>query len=382
MSRLLRLAAVQLPRYVAGASGPASTAANVAAALPLVRAAASGPNRPDLILLPEAFPQGYSYDARRVWRAVDRGLPEAPTGAPVVVDPKRAPAAAALCAMAAEVGTHLASTILEYYAPTGDVLNTFVVARPDGRLHWELSSKRHPAHFERFVFAAGTGIPHRSGRVLTLDLGGHTGSVRLGVSICNDNYQRDCVTELAAAQPDVVAMPHCCMVPGETIGFPASATNHMFKTVRGAAGSMSRLLGVPAVSTNYVGPFPAEEKLPWLFAPMTSLQLRLPATRFPGMAAVMPPGGGGAGAGGGSAVQAAPEEPGWVAAEVALRASPPPAVATADIARETVPDVGGLGLPLLMDRTAPINEGAGKLWYNWNAAARTADCMLGGAKLA
>lgn len=381
MSRFLRLAAVQPPRYVAGASGSAVTAANVAAALPLVRAAAA--SGAHLVLLPEAFPQGYSYDARRVWRAVDRGLPEAPTGAPFAVDAKTAPAAAALCAMAVEVGTHLASTILEYHAPTGHVLNTFVVARPDGRLHWELSSKRHPAHYERFVFAAGTGIPHRSGRVLTLDLlGAGSAPVRLGVSICNDNYQRECVTELAAAHPDAVAMPHCCMIPGETIGFPASATAHMFKTVRGAAGTMSRLLGVPAVSTNYVGPFPSEERLPWLFAPMTSLQLRLPATRFPGMAAVMPAGGAGGAAAGGSAAQAAPEQPGWVAAEVALRSSPQPQAAAADIARETVPDVGGLGLPLLMDRTAPINEGAGKLWYNWNAAARTADCTLGAAKLA
>lgn len=108
----LRLAAVCPPVYAVGCRVREAIARNVAAAEPLVRAAAA--DGAALVLLPEAWPQGYSYNAREVWRGVDRGLPTepCPANACLVPDDAIAPAAAALCSLASSARCHIGATVL------------------------------------------------------------------------------------------------------------------------------------------------------------------------------------------------------------------------------------------------------------------------------
>jgi hypothetical protein len=297
----------------------------------------------------------------------------------VAVDARAAPAAAALCGLASRARAYVASTVLEFHAASGNVLNTFVVARPDGRLHRAGSAKRHPAHFERFVFASGAGVVGRDSRVLSLRFpfdadAASSFVVRVGVSICNDGYQLPCLTELAGHLPaiDLVLMPHSAPMPGATIGFSATESANMVSTLRGAAQAMSRLLRVPCVSTNHTGAWPKSERLPWPFGWMTGVQLR--HAFFPGMACIAQPPAGSQP----SVRRVGADSPGCVVAELTLR---PAADSVADAASLPLPPSaaalleatatgGGLALPALLQRSAPINEGAGRLSYDWYAKDR------------
>lgn len=387
---MLRLAAVQPPAYCVGRG---AVTANTASIRPLLLEAARQGAR--FALLPELSMQGYSYLLPETWKAVDK----LPMDLTAPVDATAAPAAAALCTLAKETGMHVGATILEYLPPEardvasrgkhGDVLNTFIVATPDGRLHGEASSKVIPAHFEAYVFTSGRPFPSRRERVLSIPslaaaltpVPGqqrrpklHT--VRLGVSICNDNYYYDSLAELAASTPraHLIVAPHAAMVPGETLGFPAAESVKMRQAVQGVALNLAATLGLPAVSTNATGSWPASEKLPWIFAPLTSIQLRNAA--FPGAGCIAAPSSGAAGSGSPEVIACVGHDGAGVAvADVQI--SGPSAAAGFDaaslqarVAAATKLGSGSLCLPALLARAEPLNAGSGRLWYRWNGAQR------------
>jgi predicted amidohydrolase len=353
------MAVVQPARYAAQPSclpgSAAALAANAAAAAPLVHAAAAAGAR--LVLLPELWPQGYTYDAPRAWDGADRA--------------QWRPAAAALCALALDAGVFVGATLLEHHAPSRRVLNTFVLARPDGELHAEASSKVAPAHFEAFIFEGGGGAVGRDSRVLTVpDLlpaalplsGGSDRSVRVGVSICNDNYQAAALRSLALARPQLVLAPHCCMVPRPTLGFSAADGTAFRAMLAGAPRALSRLLGgTPVAHANWVGTWPVAERLPFLWRPLTAMQIG--GAEFPGGSRI---------AGGGLDADAAlGTEPGFVLADVDVDAGAGAVLPSEAACREaTSPGRGALGMPALLASTAPVNEGAGRLVYAFRAAQR------------
>ena len=365
--RFLRVAVVQPPRYVA--SPPSrmpghieAIAANAAAASPLVHDAAAAGAR--LVLLPEMWPQGYTYDAARAWAGADRG-------------PSHRPAATALCKLAREAGVFLGASLLEHHAPSRRVLNTFVVARPDGELHSEASSKIVPSHFETFVFESGNGAEGRGCRILTvpdllppspLSLGDNSSnkdrSVRLGVSICNDNYQTAALLTLAEARPQLVLAPHCCMVPRPTLGFSA-ADNAAFRAMlAGAPRALSSLLGgTPVAHANWTGNWPDEERLPFLWRPLTAMQIG--GASFPGCSRI---------SGGGLDQDVSiGSEPGFALADVDVDSGTGSPLPTDAAVREaTAPGRGALGMPSMLAATAPMNEGTGRLVYALQAARRHA----------
>ena len=120
---------------------------NVAVAAPLIAAAAK--SGADFVLLPEAFPQGYSYEPAAVWPFVDSiDLDSLPS-------PTRAPACAAIGSLAKQHGVWIGCTVLERGSgrAASDVFNTFVMLQPDGHLHPARHTKRVPAAFENLVFA-------------------------------------------------------------------------------------------------------------------------------------------------------------------------------------------------------------------------------------
>ena len=317
------------------------------------------------MLLPELWPQGYTYDAARAWGGAERA--------------QQRPAAAALCALARDAGVFLASTVLEHHAPSRRVLNTCILARPDGELHLEASAKVAPAHFEAFVFeGAAGGAEGRGCRAMTVpDLllpapptagasrqSDGDRSVRLGVSICNDNYQAAALQSLALARPQLVLAPHCCMVPRPTVGFSAADSAAFRAMLAGAPRALSNLLGgTPVAHANWTGVWPSAEKLPFLWRPLTAMQIG--GAEFPGGSRI---------AGGGLTCDAAlGTEPGFVLADVDVDAGAGAALPSDAACREaTAPGRGTLGMPALLAATAPINEGAGRLMYALHAAQRRA----------
>lgn len=388
---MLRLAAIQAPGYRVGRG---AVAANGAAMRPLLLEAARQGAR--FALLPELSMQGYSYFLPETWKSVDRLPPDLTSP----VDAIAAPAAAALCSLARDSGMHVGATILEYLPPEardaasrskhGDVLNTFIVATPDGRLHGEASSKVIPAHFEAYVFTSGRPFPSRRGRVLSIPslvaaltpvAGQQAGSaavqpqldaVRLGVSICNDNYNYDSLVELAASttRADLIVAPHAAMVPGETLGFPAAESVKMRRAVQSVAANLAATLGLPAVSTNATGSWPAGEKLPWIFAPLTSIQLRNAA--FPGAGCIAAPSSSSVGS---ADVLASVGHDGAGVAVANVRVgghatATDAATLASCVAAATKLGSGSLCLPALLARAEPINAGSGRLWYRWNGEQR------------
>lgn len=246
--RRLRLGVVQAPAI----TGPSAVTSNMAAADELVRAAAR--DGAQLVLLPEAFPAGYSYEYARVWPHVD-WLEGAGCRRP---DPQLAPAAAVLAAIAGRHGVYVATTLLEAVRG-GDVFNTFVLAQPDGSLHPGRHSMGAPAGPENFIFAPG-GVrvgrdPGHAGRVIDTPLG------RLGVSICFETYLRSTWDELAAGAPDFVLAPHCGMTPPVSWLMPRAEAARWHHILANGPDVLAQTLRAPVAFTNQSGPFWSE--MPW-----------------------------------------------------------------------------------------------------------------------
>jgi predicted amidohydrolase len=239
-----------------------------------------------------------------------------------VPSPTKAPAAAALVALAAEHNIAIACTLMESVAggrgrSGRDVWNTCVLAQADGTLHPSRPPKAHPANFEWWAFAPGE---RRCGRAIDAVLPVHIGdagavgtgasgsstregssrvvsaTVRLGVSICYDTYWAATHAQLAAQRPDVILLPHCAPIPrvspfmsrGEVATYRAMIAN----TRAALATHMRRSV----LYTNQTGVFDTVTPAP-LLRPFERWMTR--DCRFGGDAAVLSGGdhgGGGAGA--------------------------------------------------------------------------------------
>jgi predicted amidohydrolase len=118
MRRVIRVAAVQAPAIIGNVKTNAATVETL-----LAKA-----NGAKLALLPEAYLQGYSYDApKEVWPLADRILSDTP-------GPAEAPAAAELCRLAQQFSMYIGTTLMER-TPDNDILNSFLIATPEGKLH-------------------------------------------------------------------------------------------------------------------------------------------------------------------------------------------------------------------------------------------------------
>lgn len=317
---------------------------------------------PSFVLFPEAFPQGYSYDYREVWACAD--VIEGSSRP----DPTTAPAASKLCAIAAARGVYIGTTLVERVRYRGnirggnriheDILNTFVVAQPDGTLARERPPKRFPVNFEAYVFKGGVRRP--GGRIVSTPLG------RIGVGICYDNYHASTHTELAAEKPDFIVLPHCAPIPRPAIlGMPESEVAQYSTNLAQTASRYARVFNVPVAYTNQTGTFdtvcPA-----WYLKPLESNMTRNGI--FPGGAYI-------AAAGTGTRLVELGTEPGIVSAEVDVG----PSNAGSDISAAATPDISELD-PHKHPETSPItrsmrlvfpfNEARGRAWYNAHGADR------------
>jgi hypothetical protein len=214
-----------------------------------------------------------------------------------------------------------------------------------------------------------------------------------------------------------------------TIGFSAADQRYFLDLVARAPIALNQLLRVPALFSNFTGVWPTEEYLPWLWRPLTGVQIA--GAEFPGGARVVsgdgtvakgPPGAACALAGiagshrvlqhcatlctvahhphsrtksppppptphcSATTTTTTPffapagatlgNAPGWTVGDVVVPrrplgpSGPVPSVSPAALAAATVPGKGPLGLPPLLHTMAPLNEGAGRLYYKWHAAQR------------
>jgi predicted amidohydrolase len=367
----LRVAVAQAPS-VAGPPGP-----NMRTVEPLVAEAARRGAR--LLLLPECFPQGYSYDVREAWPTAE--LLEGGRRP----DPGHAPGAASLCALAAAHNLHIGTTMLER-TRGGDVLNSFVLAQPDGTLHPARPPKYSPANFEAYVFASH--VRRDCGRTLWVPGLGERG-VRLGVSVCYDTTHLTTARELSDAAPDVLLLPFCSPLPKVSYAMAAWEVAAYSRMLAALPGRMARTLRRPVLFTNQTGEFDTVTPA-WYLRPCEAVMTR--AASKPGQACIMDvdndsgdADGGGGGQRGVMVRRVAglgSELTGVAVADITL-----PATATAvsaavgTVQQPLIPD-GPAGLALMrehelgvrvtpsMRAVFPFNEAVGRRWYAANAALR------------
>lgn len=355
---------------------------NIALAAPLVAAAARA--GADLVLLPEAFPQGYSYEPELVWPFVDSiHLDSFPSA-------KRAPACAAIAALATEHGVWIGCTVLERGSgrSSSDVFNTFVLLQPDGHLHPARHTKRVPAAFENLVFAPPDEERARLPRVLDTPLG------RLGVSICYETYLEETWAELAEQAPDAILMPHCGGVGRPSPVLPEKVVEAARASMLSAPADFARVFGVPTVFTNQVRGaalvvwctrnkrISRELKqcirfltCHWIHSQIGSISSRLPGVFSPAsfLTADIPFEGDARVHSGGSGAEAARVgqngAPGWTFARLDL-AQPP----TRPSAAEAVARLQHLDFPALLTNAFAIDnlKWLGGKWYAYHASRRAA----------
>ncbi len=177
----IKLAAVQLD------ANPAPLEERLKAAEKQTNAAAQG--GADLIVLPEIFNTGYTYDASNHARA----------------EPLGGPTTAWMQAAAARLGVHLAGSLM--LLDHDEVYNALLLFAPDGRM-WRYD-KIYPWGWERGYFRNGRDIT-----VAETDLG------RIGMLICWDTAHRD-LWQRYAGQVDLMLISSCPPdVSNPTFHFP------------------------------------------------------------------------------------------------------------------------------------------------------------------
>lgn len=217
-SRRLRVAAVQMRSEKNGRE------ANLKLATPLVEKAAREGAR--LVVLPEMAASGYSIE-KSMWDAAE------PVDGPTVKWLKET---------AKRLGIYLGAGLEE--AEGADFYNTYVLAAPDG----EIAGKVRKIHTEYSIFKAGS-----SSRVIDTGIG------RIGIGICADNHYIDMPLEMQAKSIDLMLMPHAWPVPFKASGLVKEEdVREQRENAKGYAQLFSRMLGVPAVFVNAVGPIGPE----------------------------------------------------------------------------------------------------------------------------
>jgi N-carbamoylputrescine amidase len=227
-NRSLRVAAVQMPSRIG------AVAENLARANGLAdEAAAQGA---ELILFPELMPSGYAWD-RRAWSGAE---------------PSRGPTSEWLRATGKRLSVWIGTSFLE--ADGEDFWNTFVLAGPHGGEAGRIR-KEFPALDESRIFRGAPGS-----HVIDTPVG------RMGIGICFDAHTAAVARRFAVEGVDLVLAPHCYCIPAR----PSRLANladleRLRRNVAALAPLYARILGVPAVVTNRVGPWDAARSSPYVF---------------------------------------------------------------------------------------------------------------------
>jgi N-carbamoylputrescine amidase len=226
VARTIRVAAVQTPAAL-------SVAAGLEHATPLVeRAAAEGAQ---LILLPELMATRYVF-SDQMWDSA-----ESAQGSTVKW----------LQDTARRLNVWLGTSYLE--ASDDDFFNTFVLVAPSGEEAGRVR-KQTPAMYEPWFFRGQPGS-----HIIKTELG------TIGVGICNDNHRSYLPALLQSGGADLVLMPHCWPLPNRPKGVVNAADLHRWHDIQtGLAPLYARLLGVPAVFVNKVGPYASPAPVRWL----------------------------------------------------------------------------------------------------------------------
>lgn len=216
--RKLRVAAVQMRSEKGGRE------ANLKRATPLVEQAAREGAK--LVVLPEMAASGYTIE-KGIW---------------IAAEPVDGPTVGWLKETARRLGIYLGIGVEE--AEGSDFYNTYVLAGPDGGI----AGKVRKVHTEYNVFKAGS-----SSRVIDTEIG------RIGIGICADNHYVDLPLEMQAQSIDLLLMPHAWPVPFKAAGLVKEEdVREQLENVKGYSQLFARMLGVPAVFANAVGPIGPE----------------------------------------------------------------------------------------------------------------------------
>lgn len=225
-ARILRVAAVQTPASKDVLSG-------LATATPLVERAAS--EGAELVLLPELMATHYIF-TDEMWESAE---------------PAEGPTVGWLRDSARRLRIWVGTSFLE--ADGEDFYNTFVLVGPTGRVAGRVR-KQTPAMYEPWFFRGARG-PH----TIRTDIG------TIGVGVCNDNHRSYLPALLQAGGADLVLMPHCWPLPVAPSGAISAADIQRWRDIQARLAPLySRLLGIPAVFVNKVGPYASPAPARWL----------------------------------------------------------------------------------------------------------------------
>lgn len=179
-------------------------------------------------------------------------------------EPAHGPTVEWLKDVAGSLRIWLGTSFLE--AAGQDFYNIFVLVGPSGEEAGRVR-KQTPAMYEPWFFRgeAGSHVIRTPGVI--------------GIGICNDNHRSYLPGLLQQGGADLVLMPHCWPLPTEPGGAVSERDIMRWHAIQaGLAPRYARLLGVPAVFVNKVGPYASPAPLGWLPAST--------AMAFPGHATI------------------------------------------------------------------------------------------------
>ncbi|CAJ36139.1 carbon-nitrogen hydrolase family protein [Methanocella arvoryzae] len=210
----LRVAAVQMRSEIG------ERESNLKRATPLIEKAAR--EGAQLVVLPEMAASGYSIE-NSMW---------------IAAEPVDGPTVQWLKETAKRLGIYLGIGVEE--AEGEDFYNTYVLASPDGRI----AGKVRKVHTEYNIFKPGEGS-----RIIDTEIG------RIGIGICADNHYIDMPLEMQEKSIDLLLMPHAWPIPFKAAGVVKEEdVREQQENVKGYSQLFARMLGVPSVFVNAVGP--------------------------------------------------------------------------------------------------------------------------------
>jgi len=218
----LRVAALQLRSANGDIEG------NLAHAAPFVQEAAR--LGAALVVLPEFYPSGYVF-TKKMWDTAETA------GGPTI---------SWLTEASRRLSIYLGTSFIE--AEGSDFFNSFYLADPSGRIAG-IVRKQALATFEA-CFTRGAPGPH----VIATDIG------LIGVGICFENALAFIPRLMHEQSADLLLMPHSA--PGASPSFFTSKRDVAVEAerFRGLAERYARMLGIPAILVNKIGPW--ESPLP------------------------------------------------------------------------------------------------------------------------
>ena len=126
-----------------------------------------------------------------------------------------------------------------------DFYNTYALSAPDGRI----AGYVRKIMAETYVFRCA-----RDSQVIQTEIG------RVGIAICADNMVAPNIQRMQASAADLLLMPHAVPVPTKVGGLVSpDDMNHARQTLRDKGPLNARLLGIPTVFINQVGPMGTEK---------------------------------------------------------------------------------------------------------------------------